>query len=139
MSTGLAPIVGSTYTAKDITTNSFRTTGITGDGNGGNLINVGMQSNVSASATGSVYQEAGGWADITRTGLNVGTTYYFRIRVANDTYGWSLWGPWKSVTTLSYVQVKVAGVWKNATPYVRVGGAWKQANQWVKVNGVWKR
>ena len=135
----LAPTVGSSYSARDITANSFTTTGITANGNGGSLTNIAMQSNVSASESGSVYQEAGGWADITRSGLVGGTTYYFRIRVANNTWGWGPWGPWKSVTTLPDVQVKVAGVWKNATPYVNVNGTWKQADRWVKVNGVWKR
>lgn len=135
----LAPTVGDAYSAKDITSNSFRTTGITGNGNGGTLTNISMQSNTSPNEAGSTYQEAGFWSDITRTGLVGGTTYYFRIRVANNTWGWGPWGNWKSFTTLPDVMAKVNGVYKNAQPFVNVGGAWKSADRWVKVNGVWKR
>jgi len=36
--------------------------------------------------------------------------------------------------------VKVAGAWKNATPYVKVAGVWKPVTEaHVKVAGVWRR
>lgn len=36
-------------------------------------------------------------------------------------------------------QVKIAGVWRQATPHIKVGGVWKTPlSGWAKVAGVWK-
>lgn len=71
------------------------------------------------------------------TGLLPATTYYFRARAQNSV-GWSSWGPLRVVKTIAGARVNVAGLWKDAIPYVRDGGVWKLARPWVKDIGVWK-
>lgn len=71
------------------------------------------------------------------TGLLPATTYYFRARAQNSV-GWSSWGPLRVVKTIAGARVNVAGLWKDAVPYVRDGGVWKLARPWVKDIGVWK-
>lgn len=96
----LAPYTDGNYTSKNVTSNSFSTTGISGNGNGGALVDIQAQINTSQSESGATTKQAGGWADISFNGLTRYTTYYFRVRIANNTYGWGPWGPWKAVTTL---------------------------------------
>lgn len=108
----LAPYFTSTgYGVRDVTTSGFTTTGIAATGNGGTLNNVQLEVNTSASDTGAVYFTRGAWADATATGLLPGRTYYYRIRVANSTYGWSAWGPWKTMTTLSTIPDAPTNAW----------------------------
>ena len=40
--------------------------------------------------------------------------------------------------TGSVIWIKVAGVWKQASPYIKVAGVWKPATGYVKVAGAWK-
>ena len=41
-------------------------------------------------------------------------------------------------TTGSKLWLRVAGVWKETTPYIRVAGVWKLATPFIKVSGTWK-
>ena len=73
----------------------------------------------------------------TMTGLLPGVKYYVHVRTKNSVG----YGPWTAVatfTTLAGTKVKVAGVWKDAIPYVKVAGVWKTAVPYVKVAGTWK-
>lgn len=100
----LAPyFTATTYGTRLVTTSGFTTTGLAATGNGGTLNNVQLEVNTAASDTGAVYFTRGAWADAVATGLLPGKTYYYRVRVANSTYGWGAWGPWKTVTTLSTI------------------------------------
>jgi len=74
----------------------------------------------------------------TITGLQPGTTYYFWARGRNAN-GWSPWSTRSSGRTIAGARVRVAGVWKEAIPYVKVNGVWKVALPHVRVNGVWKK
>lgn len=134
----LAPFMNS-FSARDITQTSFTTHLLSADGNGGNITNFAMWWNDNASDAVGTYVEAGGVKDITINNLVGGKKYYFKMRAANDTYGWGPWLGWGEITTLPGVQVNVGGAWKNATPYVNVNGVWKQADRWVNVGGVWKK
>jgi hypothetical protein len=108
----LAPTWNDTnYSATGITATSFTTTGINADGNGGSRNNVQVQYNTSASSTGASTKTVGSYANTTVTGLTRATTYYFRVRVSNTTYGYGEWGPWKSFTTLSTVPGAPIDTW----------------------------
>jgi hypothetical protein len=72
------------------------------------------------------------------SGLNPGTTYYFRI-FAHNVNGYSSPTTDQSTTTLPGVLVNVAGVWKVAIPYININGIWKPATRFVNVGGVWKQ
>lgn len=37
-----------------------------------------------------------------------------------------------------FINIKVSGVWKIATPYVKVSGVWKLVTPSYKVSGIWK-
>jgi hypothetical protein len=41
-------------------------------------------------------------------------------------------------STATKVWIKVAGVWKEATPYIRVGGIWKVATPKIRAASVWR-
>jgi hypothetical protein len=71
------------------------------------------------------------------TGLQPATTYYFFARAQNSV-GWSQWSAHSVVKTIAGARVNVAGVWKDAVPYVRDSGTWKLARPWVRDIGVWK-
>ena len=73
----------------------------------------------------------------TITGLIPGYTYYFWVRTTNAV-GNSPLSARQARSVLGAVRVKVAGVWKYATPYVRVAGVWKIAVPYTRVSGVWK-
>ena len=134
----LAPYITG-YRASSITANTFIADLTAVTSNGGSMTNARCRYSTAPSLTGATDVTNGYYADVPVTGLLGGTTYYFAMQVANDTYGWGPWALGQSFTTLPDVSVKVGGVWKNATPYVKVGGAWKQADRWVKVGGVWVR
>lgn len=36
------------------------------------------------------------------------------------------------------VWLKVAGTWKQATPFIKIAGVWKQATPFIKISGTWK-
>jgi hypothetical protein len=36
------------------------------------------------------------------------------------------------------IWLKVAGTWKQTTPFIKVSGVWKQATPKIKVGAVWK-
>lgn len=69
--------------------------------------------------------------------LTPGYKNYFWVRT-NNAVGNGDWSARVSLDILGVIRVKVAGVWKYATPYVKVAGVWKVAVPYVKVSGVWK-
>ena len=228
---GGPPTIDSTYYADSITSSSFWAVNLIVNPNGGTLIDTQMQVNTAPTEAGSTLAQLGSFGNMWMGGLYRATVYYFRVRVANNTYGWGAWGEWRSFTTLalipdapnpvtlsankqtsiygvfaggasdggagvdiwqisygldpvtptntfdSYVgtltpllpgrtyyfwarghnrigwspysertssrtiagaRVNVAGVWKEAIPYVRDGGVWKLAEGWAKIAGLWK-
>jgi hypothetical protein len=42
------------------------------------------------------------------------------------------------VAAAKQLWIKIAGVWKQATPWIKIAGVWKQATPWVKAGGVWE-
>jgi hypothetical protein len=108
----LAPYFTNTnYSVRNVTTTGFTTTGIAGNGNGGTLNGVQLEVNTSASDTGALYFTTASWVDATATGLTPGRTYYYRIRIRNSTYGYSAWGPWKTMTTASTIPDAPSSGW----------------------------
>lgn len=99
------------FTADTITASSFRANIISSDANGETRTNAQVQWNTTASATGADSKTAGGWVDITVTGLNRDTLYYYRMRAANSALGWGPWTGWKSVRTLPTVPGKPDTSW----------------------------
>lgn len=96
----LAPFWNHTnYSATSVTSSSFSTTGVSASANGGTLNNTQIHYNTAPSTSGGWYYDQGFYGNISVGGLQRATTYYFRLRVHNSTYGWGAWGPWKSVTT----------------------------------------
>lgn len=73
----------------------------------------------------------------TITNLPPATTLYFRVRARNPA-GWNSWSAATAAKTSAGAKVRVAGVWKEAVPYVKQGGVWKVAAPFVKDLGVWK-
>lgn len=41
-------------------------------------------------------------------------------------------------STATVCWIKVAGVWKTATPHLKVSGVWKTSTPFIKISGVWK-
>jgi len=100
----LAPYFTNTnYSVRNVTPNSFYTTGIAAANNGTALTNVQVEVNTSASDTGASYFTSATWTDAQATGLQPATLYYYRCRVKNAGGYWSAWGPWKTMTTLSTI------------------------------------
>lgn len=106
----LAPYTDSNYSARDVTATSFTSQGINANGNGGSLVDIQMQVNTSPN-DGGVIAQGGSFKDVTVGGLVRNTTYYFRIRVANNTYGWGPWGAWRTVATLTSTPGAVVDSW----------------------------
>jgi hypothetical protein len=50
----------------------------------------------------------------------------------------TLFAPQSTPPAAVQAWVKVAGTWRQATPFVRVAGTWRQATPSVKVAGVWE-
>jgi hypothetical protein len=73
----------------------------------------------------------------TITGLTPGTKYYFWVKATNSV-GTGPYSAPSNATTIAGARVNVAGVWKQAIPYVRDGGTWKVARPWTKSLGEWK-
>lgn len=73
----------------------------------------------------------------TLTSLLPGRTYYFWAR-GHNAIGWSPYSAGTSAKTIAGARVNVAGVWKEAVPYVRDAGVWKVAEGWAKIAGLWK-
>lgn len=96
---GLAPSTDGNYYAYNVGPTSFTVGNIIANGNGGSLTNVALWMNTSPSDVGASYYELGGFGDFPVVGRYRATTYWFRLRVANNTWGWGEWGPWRSVTT----------------------------------------
>ncbi|QEQ93720.1 hydrolase [Streptomyces phage Maya] len=107
------------------------------NGNGGSSI-TGYEVGYSKTATGDPTSTVTAKSPMTLTGLEPGTTYFFRTRAKNSV-GWSAWSSASSIKTIAGAYVKVGAVWKLAVPYVNVGGVWKLAEPWGKSVGVWKR
>lgn len=88
-------------------------------------------------STSSYTYYSGGQTDKTISGLQPGTTYYYRGYAVNA--GGGVNSSWKSFTTLDYkTYYKVAGSWKACVPYYKVSGSWKKCIPYIKVNGEWK-
>jgi hypothetical protein len=75
---------------------------------------------------------------MTITGLSPGKVYYFFSRVRNSV-GWSPYSAPSSLKTVAGASINVAGVWKDAVPYVKDAGVWKLARPWGRVAGEWKQ
>lgn len=134
----LAPFINS-FTADDITQTSFTARVTNADGNGGSLTNLAIWWNDNQRDDVGTYVERGSWEAITINNLVGGKRYYFKLRAANNTYGWGPWLGWGVIDTKPGVMVNVNGTYRNAMPYVKVNGEWKLADRWVNVNGVWRR
>lgn len=94
------PTMGTSYTATNVTRNSFTVSGSSVSDNGGEApSNLRVQYNTSQSTSGAQVYTRGSWAAPTITGLTADTQYYFRVAAYNSA-GWSAYGPWKSVRTL---------------------------------------
>jgi hypothetical protein len=107
----------------------------TDNGNGGSAIvarEIGYSTSLSGVTNSVAYNGV-----TTVSNLQPGTTYYFWTRVQNAV-GWSPYSAPVSMKTVAGAQLNVAGVWKDAVPYVNVGGVWKLARPWGRVAGVWK-
>lgn len=106
------------------------------NGDGGSPILEWQAGYGTSSTTVQTYLSSSGTSTI--TGLQPATTYYFWSRGRNA-IGWGPWSVRNSAKTLAGAKVRVAGVWKDAIPYVKVNGAWKLAEPYVKVAGTWKK
>ena len=97
---GLAPyFTDASYVASAITSTSATITGFTGNGNGGTLIDAQVEYNTAMSDTGALYYTRGTYGQVYMTGMKPNTVYYARIRIKNNTYGWSAWQGWTSFKT----------------------------------------
>ena len=97
----LPPTIASGYLASSLTLNSASIGGFSVTDNGGQApSNVRVQRNTSATEAGATTVTAGGWTDVSLTGLAAATTYHYRAAAYNSA-GWGSYGPWKSFTTLS--------------------------------------
>lgn len=72
------------------------------------------------------------------TPLLPGKTYYFWSRGRNS-LGWGPWSVRTTGRTVAGARIKVAGVWKEAIPYIKVAGVWKLAQPYIRVAGLWKK
>lgn len=104
----LAPYLTSDYSAVGITQTGFTITGVHATANGGTLNGMQLEVNTAANDTGALYFTTGTFANPVATGLAPNTSYYYRLRVKNSTYGYSAWGPWFVTKTLSTVPGAVA-------------------------------
>lgn len=96
-----------------------------------------MTNNAWPGAGGNVVASASGGTFVANN-LLPSTTYYYTARAHNTAGLWSGWTPMQVFTTLPSALVNVAGVWKNAIPYVNDAGTWKMTTPYVNVGGVWK-
>ncbi len=80
----------------------------------------------------------GNVATVHISNLVPGTLYYVQV-FAHNVNGDSPPSGTQTFTTLPGVSVNIAGVWKNAVPYVNINGIWKPAIRFVNVGGVWKQ
>ena len=108
---GLAPYFNDTnYGVRDVTQTSVTTTGLNGNANGGSLNNLQLMVNTSP-VDGPGTSTPGAYVDATISTLTPNTLYYYKIRIANSTYGWSAWGPWKTFRTLPTVPSPAPESW----------------------------
>jgi hypothetical protein len=97
----LAPyFTDASCTTSGVTSTAFTVGGYVATGNGGTLNNIQVQYGTTAS-TGNPSYTKGSYGAPTVSGLTPNTTYYFRVRVSNSTYGWSAYTAWFTVKTLS--------------------------------------
>lgn len=114
---------------------------VDGSNGGSTITSRQYQVSTSSAFTGATWVTGGTLVSskyqVTISNLIPGTKYYFRVRsinaVGNGTASAS-----KNANTLAGARVRVAGVWKNAVPYVKVAGVWKIAVPYVKSGGTWK-
>lgn len=95
-----------------------------------------------AEGTGAYIDHSANNTSRVLSGLVPGNTYRFGVYARNaspDNNGYSVMSTARVITTLTYMWVKVSGVWRRAIPYVKVAGKWKRANVFTKSAGVWKR
>jgi len=99
-----APYLNGTQVATSITSTSAVISNlvVASDG-GGTMVDVQAQTNTSPTDVGATLFQTGAWANIPVSRLPRYTTIYYRVRVANNTYGWGPWSAWKSFQTLAVV------------------------------------
>jgi hypothetical protein len=76
-------------------------------------------------------------ANYVTTALKPGVKYWSHVRAHNNV-GYGAWSAIITFVTLAGARVKVAGVWKDAIPYVKVAGVWTLAIPYIKSAGAWK-
>jgi hypothetical protein len=97
-----APSTPYGYSARNITSSSAYTTGVTVDSNGGQAFaNLQVQWALPGGA-GLQTRVMNAFTDGYMDGMSPGTTYDFRVAVSNSTY-WSAWGAWARFATLAVV------------------------------------
>lgn len=100
---GPVPTVPTGYGVSDLaSTTAYTTMPNVADNGGTALSDIRVEINTAANSTGSVIANAGTYRQILLVGLSAGTSYWFRLAVANST-GWSDWGAWVNFTTKSNV------------------------------------
>lgn len=98
-----------------------------------------MSNNAYPGAGGAVVASATG-GTFTATGLSPSKQYFYTSRSMNASGYWSPWTPMKAFTTLPSANINVAGVWKNAIPWVNdAGGVPRMAIPYKNVGGIWKQ
>lgn len=106
----LAPYFTDATPSATSTPNSFTVSGYTADGNGGTLNDIQVQYGTTQSTGNPVY-ERNSYGNPTVSGLTPNTTYYYRIRVSNSTYGWGAWTAWFSIKTAAGTPGTPATTW----------------------------
>ena len=136
----LAPYTGGAYIAYNVGVINFTVGNIVdANGNHGAIVDTQIEVNYRPDGNGSWYYQTGRFSDPVATGLTGGTDYWYRLRIANNTYGWGPWGPWKVVRTLPGCYVSEGGVPKNATPFVKELGVWRPATRFINETGAWRQ
>lgn len=120
----------------DISMTSVKASFSLGSNGGASVLEYQLAYNTVNTTAGASTMNPGGTSG-TITNLLPGTTYFFWARVRNSV-GWSGYSPVRSAKTLAGVRVKVAGVWRQAVPYVNVNGVWRVARPWARVAGTWR-
>ncbi len=99
----LAPYLTGDYAATAITSTGFKTSGLSATGNGSAINYSQVQWNTSPSDSGAHFTTAAGYTNVTVTGLQPNTLYYFRMRISNSGYGYGAMGSWHAFRTLATI------------------------------------
>jgi hypothetical protein len=98
------PVIGTAYSAISIARNSAVIGGLSVTDNGGQApTDARVQYNTTASESGASVATRGSWGDVTVSGLDADTEYFYRCAAANSA-GWGDYpDTWKSFTTVTGV------------------------------------